>query len=410
MRTRIPATQLTVTPALPRGQRRRFRKGNPMPRHAAALLVAVLATTALTATALAAASTAPKVGRSDRNGEIAYSEGSKVGLITASGRDVGTLPACSILYCRLAAELAWSPAGRRLAFVRGVLPPVARGVQPLPEASLFVVNAHGTHLHRLLSCGTCGLPWQSGNLDQFSWQSSISWSPDGSTIALTDSQQGTTVPPRLALVNVKTHSHRLVARCRNGNEAPVSPAWSPDGSKLAFACGASLLVASRTGARAHVIATVPAPNGEQGLQVGELSWSPNGKTLAFETGGSIDTVRADGSHLTTLQLGPPLSGCCNLAFPSWSPDGTRILYFTTPNGLQAEVWVMNADGTQNHPLYLSKGYGSVYAPPGWSPNGKQIAFSILTNVESGLMIMNADGTDLHNIAPSVDDFAWQPRP
>jgi Tol biopolymer transport system component len=156
-----------------------------------------------------------------------------------------------------------------------------------------------------------------------------------------------------------------------------------------------------------VITTVPG-----GLS--QPSWSPNGKTLAFGGGpGVIYAVRADGSHLTTLLFGGGASGCCALGFPSWSPDGTRIVYFITPYGPSgvrtAEVWVMNADGTQSHRLYRSKGNVTDYAPPVWSPNGKQIAFSILTNAESGLMIMNADGTDLHDIGPQVNDFAWQPR-
>jgi Tol biopolymer transport system component len=364
-----------------------------MPRHAAALLVAVLATAALCATALAAASTPPKVARSDRNGEVAYLEGSTaVGLITPSGVPVGVIPKCSIPTCDDGGELAWSPGGRRLAFVRGFLPGGATHPPLRARVSLSVVNADGTHIRRLLRCGTCGLPQQS----------SISWSPDGSTIAVSDGQ-GSYGLWRLALVNVKTRSHRLVARCAVRSDAPLSPAWSPNGSKIAFGCGASLYLATRTGARAHVIATVPGR-----AQVGHLSWSPDGKTLAFDTPDSIDTVRADGSHLTTLLSGPAGSGP---GFPSWSPDGTRIVYVNTPfvGGNLYEVWVMNADGTQNHRLYRSKGNVGIYAPPVWSPNGKQIAFSLVTNAESGLKVMNADGTDLHDIAPLAYDFAWQPQ-
>jgi Tol biopolymer transport system component len=98
-------------------------------------------------------------------------------------------------------------------------------------------------------------------------------------------------------------------------------------------------------------------------------------------------------------------------FPSKSRDGTRILYAYTPGvpgGFFYEVWVMNANGTQKHRLYRSSQPLADYAPPIWSPNGKQIAFSILTNAESALVIINANGSRLHRIAPSVRTLAWQP--
>lgn len=320
------------------------------------------------------------------NGNIAYSVGSSVRLITPAGAPAGTLPHCSIRDCNDAGELAWSPVGRKLAFVRGVV----HGGLPKPDKSaLFVSNATGAHLHRLLACGDC-TPAEG---------SSISWSPGGSTIVVSDGR-------RLALVNVKTRSHRLVAGCAAGSGyLPWSPAWSPDGSRIAFACGASLHLISRTGRGGHVIGRVPGQ-----VQLSHLSWSPDGKTLAFDAADSIYTIGAEGSHLRTLLSGPAGSGP---GFPSWSRDGTRILYaYTpgTPGHYFFEVWVMNADGTQTHRLYHSGQILAGYAPPIWSPDGNRIAFSILTNAQSALMVMNAKGSALHRIAPAAETLAWQLLP
>jgi TolB protein len=219
---------------------------------------------------------------------------------------------------------------------------------------------------------------------------------------------------RLAIVNVKTRSHRLLGpRCSNngGDWNTSDPAWSPDGSQIAFGFGDSLYVVTSSGTDAHVVATV---QGEP--EVGHLSWSPDGTTLLFDTWFSIYTVGADGSHLTTLVAGDhPYSGPY---FPSWSPDGKRILYLNTPCTdiwchRPYEVWVMNADGTQKDRLfYHSIDTVADFAPPVWSPDGQQIAFAINASTESGLMIINADGTGLHNVADAADtaDFAWQPLP
>jgi TolB protein len=279
--------------------------------------------------------------------------------------------------------LAWSRDGSELAFVRGHL----GGGVSRTKMSLFVSDGNGFRVRRLVKCGDSG-----------DCGSSISWSPQGSRIVVTNGRD-------LELVDVKTRFHRLVPpRCGAGLGA-WNPAWSPDGSKIAYGCGASLYLMTLRGRQAHVIATVPG-----NVQVGDLAWSPDGRTLAFDTPNSIYTVASDGSHLTRLLAGQVGGGP---EVPSWSPDGTRIVYFYTPGApshFYAEVWVMNADGTQHHRIYRSKGFVGDWAAPVWSPDGKQIAFSIFTNAESGLMVMHADGSSRHRVAPSVEALAWQSLP
>jgi Tol biopolymer transport system component len=53
----------------------------------------------------------------------------------------------------------------------------------------------------------------------------------------------------------------------------------------------------------------------------------------------IVTVEPDGSHLTNLTNDPLWHG-----YPAWSPDGGRIA-FSIIDGVEFDLWVMNADGT-----------------------------------------------------------------
>ena len=79
-------------------------------------------------------------------------------------------------------------------------------------------------------------------------------------------------------------------------------------------------------------------------------------------------------------------------FPSWSPDGKQIAFTRYQDG-DYEIFVMNADGTEERQL-TSK--GSEKGFPSWSPDGKQIAFSSDRYGEDEIFVMNADGTNTYS--------------
>jgi dipeptidyl aminopeptidase/acylaminoacyl peptidase len=92
--------------------------------------------------------------------------------------------------------------------------------------------------------------------------------------------------------------------------------------------------------------------------------------------------------------------------PDWSPDGSRIAYVQRTAPVGGDVWVVNADGSDPHPL--------TSGPPdelgtAWSPDGTQIAY-LSWNTRT-VEVMNADGTNAHPVQPDGVQFvpAWQPR-
>ncbi|MFN8527322.1 MAG: hypothetical protein U0670_01770 [Anaerolineae bacterium] len=74
----------------------------------------------------------------------------------------------------------------------------------------------------------------------------------------------------------------------------------------------------------------------------------------------------DGSHLQRLTRNPEID-----AFPVWSPDGTKIVYYSTHMG-NRELFVMNTDGSGQQRL-TNNSQDDFYAA--WSPDGSLIAYS-----------------------------------
>ena len=131
---------------------------------------------------------------------------------------------------------------------------------------------------------------------------------------------------------------------------------------------------------------------------------PSG-VLLYTEGAGISLMAVDGSFYTSLTSGFPGYD----AEGAWSPDGLRIA-FTRYSGYDAEIHVMDADGTNLARISPVAGYD---AHPTWSPDGTRIAFEHRPDSASGgnLYVMNADGTNrvqLTNLRQPVATPAWSP--
>jgi Tol biopolymer transport system component len=200
------------------------------------------------------------------------------------------------------------------------------------------------------------------------------------------------------IYTVKAGDTRVRNLTRNGTRVhDSSPAWSPDGSRIAFVRRydgrrEAVFVMNADGGGKRRVTSYP---GGRGLVA--LSWSPDGERIAFVRNESIWVVNAEGTAPRRLIR--------NAGLPAWSPDGSKILFVGQRGGQgsSTEIWVANADGTGQRRLTHGDGAWN----PAWSPDGRRIAFS---RGESGIFLMRQNGTAVRRVARGDWPFCltWSP--
>lgn len=121
-----------------------------------------------------------------------------------------------------------------------------------------------------------------------------------------------------------------------------------------------------------------------------------------------DTLYGDTLPTKLTDINDKINIFCH---PSWSPDGSKIVYTSSKTGNE-EIWIMNADGTGK--TQLTDLNSSITGRPRFSPSGDKIAFysSYLKDGNDSLNIftMNPNGTGIQKVTQSGNniDPAWTP--
>src|SRR5579859_7025042 len=144
------------------------------------------------------------------------------------------------------------------------------------------------------------------------------------------------------------------------------------------------------------------PISTPGGEISHFIWSPDGKQIAYAAGQKDDsgTTTLYALDINTLTE-RPLAEVKQAQPLAWTADGKQILYFLL-NSNHADLFSVDADGTNNHLVEASLPYGFSLSP--------DATYLTYTN-GSGLGISKLDGTGFHYLStqnPQQNQYAWSP--
>jgi TolB protein len=226
-----------------------------------------------------------------------------------------------------AAGLSWSPDGRTLVFGRGI----SEG-----HSELEIIASNGTGLHAITH--------------DFAVYNQPAWSPDGRRIAFSSGGD-------LFIMNADGSSRQRILRTAPACGVD-SLSWSPDGLAMVYAASCfrtapgttAIGVVSADGTRRRMlVGPEPAirqlgPTDHEHVEYSTPAWSPDGERIAF-----VETHRTDRIYLMNddgTGIRALTSSNFDSVYPVWSPDGSTIAFLLYGPHHMSQIATMNADGSE----------------------------------------------------------------
>jgi Tol biopolymer transport system component/DNA-binding winged helix-turn-helix (wHTH) protein len=216
--------------------------------------------------------------------------------------------------------------------------------------------------------------------DEDAWEPAFS--PDGS---------------RIAFARWGTHRDSGIFSKQIGGENQIqltndehdrSPIWSPDGKTIAF---------SRWADPDFALFTVPAAGGAENKldtrgvtsKRGELDWSPDGQWIAFNGGNALYLLSVRDGSLRPLTSPPPSA---EDRAPAFSADSNRVLFVRSrTGGIPEEIRTVNVDRSED--ALVTAVTAEIIGAPRWSADGNSVLFSSNFGGKAGLWRVSATKRD-----------------
>jgi TolB protein len=212
---------------------------------------------------------------------------------------------------------------------------------------------------------------------------------------------------RIAYINREGSVNRLVFADSDGygeqslltTKSPImSPAWSPDGSHLAYVAfeqgHAVVFVQSLLTRQTFKLAAFPGSNSAP-------AWSPDGKQLAIvltrDGSAAIYLVRPDGSGLRRISFSDAID-----TEPSFSPDG-RFLLFASDRGGSVQIYRMSVEGGYAERITFE---GNNNFSPRYSPDGNSFVFMHSTGGQFYIATQDFQTKQMQVLT----DVGWEKKP